>query len=161
MEIVDYPNYLIYPDGRVQNKKSKRFLKLQTSHDGYPYIGLYKDKKQKNYTTHRLVALHYIPNPDNKPEVDHLNRIKNDNRIENLRWVTHSENNQNIGKQKNNKSGHKYISYDKSKKSYRFYKMINGKVYIKVFKSKIDAICYKFIFIIKNKDASSLSNRTP
>lgn len=48
--------------------------------------------KGKYYQVHRLVAEVFIPNPMNKPEVDHINRNKQDNRVENLRWATHSEN---------------------------------------------------------------------
>ena len=51
--------------------------------------------KGKDYKVHRLVAECYIPNPENKKEIDHINRNKLDNRVENLRWVTRSENNRN------------------------------------------------------------------
>jgi len=153
MEIIDYPNYLIYEDGRVFSKKRNIFLKIQTmTQTGYLYVNFRKGGKRKNFTIHRLLAIHYIPNPENKPYVDHINRIRDDNRIENLRWVTSSENNQNTRKSKNNKSGHKYISYNKSKKRWVFRKMINGKLTLKYFKTKTEALCYKFICILNKFD---------
>jgi hypothetical protein len=59
---------------------------------------------------HRLVALAFIPNHENKRVVDHINRNRTDNRVENLRWVTHSENKVNTGLYKCNKLGHKNIT---------------------------------------------------
>ena len=91
-EINNYPNYLIYTDGRVYSKYYKRFMKPQTDKDGYKYVGLYKDRKRSAYRIHRLIALQFIPNPENKPEVDHINTIVDDNRLENLQWVTQQEN---------------------------------------------------------------------
>lgn len=59
--------------------------------NGYPCVSLHSDKGRKKYT-HRLIAEAFIPNPKNKPEVNHINGIKNDNRIKNLEWATYSEN---------------------------------------------------------------------
>ena len=59
---------------------------------GYRRIVLYKNKTKKRIVLHRLIAEVFIPNPDNKPEIDHINAIPDDNRVENLRWVTHTEN---------------------------------------------------------------------
>ena len=152
MEIIGYENYLIYNDGRVYNQKFNRFLKqgTNTQHE-YKYVDIYNQEKRKTHKIHRLVAEHYIDNPENKPSVDHINRIRTDNRVENLRWATYSENAQNQTKKVNNTSGHKYISYNKSTDRWLFQKMINKKRTTKYFKSKIDCICYKFIFMLKVK----------
>ena len=149
MEIEGYPNYLIYPDGRVWSKPGKgRFLKHAVERGGYHSVSLYQDRKRKIWKVHRLVAIHYIPNPDNKPEVDHINQNPHDNRLENLRWATRSEQEQNKGDRINNTSGHKYISYHKQSDSWRFEKTINKKRYLKYFETKIGAMCCKFCFLL-------------
>ena len=150
MEIIGYENYLIYDDGRVYNQKYNRFLKPGTR-AGYKQVILYKERKHKTHKIHRLVAEHYIPNPENKKCVDHINRIKTDNRLENLRWATVSENGQNRTINKDNTSGHKYISYTKRDNKWKFEKRINKKKTQRGFKSKIDCICYKFIIMLKIK----------
>ena len=143
MEIEGYENYLIYPDGKVYSKVSKRYLLAQLNKSGYLHIGLYKDNKRKEHKIHRLVGLHYITNPDNKPFLDHINRDKLDNRVENLRWVTRSENGQNVDKRKHNKSGIKNIYYDKTNRGYRYEKQINSITHRKRFKTLEEAIEYK------------------
>lgn len=65
---------------------------------GYIRIGLRNNNKKYTYRLHRLIALTYIPNPENKPEVNHKNRIKTDNRIENLEWSTRKENMEHVAK---------------------------------------------------------------
>lgn len=62
---------------------------------GYYQTGLWKEGKIKLITNHRLVAEAFIPNPDNKSEIDHIDTDKTNNRVENLRWCTHYENNNN------------------------------------------------------------------
>lgn len=76
-------------------KDCGRTLKPFTNSNGYLLVTLSKDNKQKHFQVHRLVAKTFIPNIENKPQVDHINRVRNDNRVENLRWVTISENGHN------------------------------------------------------------------
>ena len=97
MEINNYPNYLIYEDGRVWSKYNRngvngRFLKPNKISNGYLGYHLCNKNDNKHKTVHRLIAEHFIPNPNNLPVVDHINQVRDDNRIENLRWATQSEN---------------------------------------------------------------------
>jgi hypothetical protein len=150
MEVVGYPDYLIYKDGRVWSKKSNKFLKQKK--DKYYRLGIININGERKFKLiHRLIAEHYIPNFENKPEVDHMNRDCFDNRIENLRWVDRKENQENRGTFKNNTSGHKYISW--TKPPYNGWKFQFQGKYKKnrCFKSKTDAICYKFIYLLKIK----------
>ncbi len=140
MEIEGYHNYLIYEDGRVYSKKSNKFLKGRDN-DGYLIVALCKDGKQKNFYIHRLIATYYIPNPHNYECVDHKDRNRQNNLINNLRWVTNQMNCQNRGVNNNNKLKIKNIC--RRKYDYEFKKTINGNRHTKYFKTLEDAIKYK------------------
>lgn len=93
--------------GRVRSLwfEKERILKLYKNVKGYYCISLCKNGIHQNRSVHRLVAEAFIPNTDNKPSIDHINTIKNDNRVENLRWVTNKENSNNpLTKEKQIKS---------------------------------------------------------
>lgn len=92
--IDEFPTYLISNYGRVISTKNKRQLtpysnKLRRE---YAYISIQENKRRKNMLVHRLVAKAFIPNPLNKPCVNHLDCDTTNNEVTNLEWVTHKEN---------------------------------------------------------------------
>jgi hypothetical protein len=91
-DIPEFEGYQASNLGRIKGRKGW-ILKQYTCKLGYKSVSLYKTKTDYiNKRVSRLVALTFIPNPENKPDVDHINRNVEDNRLENLRWVTKSEN---------------------------------------------------------------------
>lgn len=96
-EIKGFPGYLVDKTGNVYSKnynhtgKIKK-LKPTMQNTGYVRVALCKDDSIKYKLIHRLVAESFIPNPENKSEINHKNGIKTDNRVENLEWATRSEN---------------------------------------------------------------------
>ena len=142
--IEGFDNYLIYPDGKVFSIKSNIFLNPIETKLGYLQVGLYKNCKRKFKLVHRLVGEAFIPNPENKPQIDHINRDKTNNNLENLRWSTISENQQNTELRiTNNSTGIKNIHYEKKNDRYRFDKVINGVRHQKNFRTLEEAIEYK------------------
>jgi len=89
-----FPNeYLISNSGLVWSIRRNKQVKGKLTNAGYLRVGLSVGGKRKDITIHRLVAETFIPNPKNKPTVNHLNEIKTDNRLENLQWATTLEQN--------------------------------------------------------------------
>ena len=144
--IKEFPKYQINENGIVMNIKFGRILKTFTitqKRTGYQQkkLSLYKeDKKQCKATIHRLLAITFIPNPDNLPEVDHIDGNSLNNTLTNLRWCPQCDNCQNRGVQKNNKLGIKNIFYDKKMNRYIFAKYVKGKRITESFKTLDEAI---------------------
>ena len=131
---MDFHGYIVYENGDILGKKGKKMLKPSKTNDGYLRVNIYIDKKLHHMKVHRLVALCYIPNPDNKPEVDHiLSKETTNNNVNNLRWATRSEQNINKGMQCNNTSGVKGVK--KNGNSWSAELSINGKTITKTYKS--------------------------
>ena len=80
---------------KLGNNGDIRYLKATKNNFGYYTIGLWKDKKVRQFRISRLIAETFIPNPENKPYVDHIDTNKANNNVCNLRWVTPAENSNN------------------------------------------------------------------
>lgn len=86
-------DYSVSTEGEVR-KDTTNYILSQSSQQDYKFVGLIINGKQKRMRVHRMVALTFIDNPDNKPYVNHINGNRSDNNVENLEWVTPSENTQ-------------------------------------------------------------------
>jgi hypothetical protein len=91
----DYHRYKVNNIGQIRGLYGGRLLKPEIDKYGYEVVRLHNEagseKKKTRMLVSRMVALTFIPNPDNKPTVDHINGNRRDNRVENLRWATHHE----------------------------------------------------------------------
>ena len=100
----------VYSNGKLHQRKSEKILKSHMNNN-YAMVVLCKDGKIYPKTVHRLVAETFIPNPDNKPTVDHVDTNRSNNAVSNLRWVTYKENSNNILTRRHlsqSKVGHTY-----------------------------------------------------
>lgn len=108
--------YIVSNMGRIKSLNynhtgEEKIMKTRKRENGYYYLNLCKNNVRHSINVHRIVAETYIPNPENKPYIDHINTIRDDNRVENLRWVTPKENCNNpltLGKIRKHKNIYQY-----------------------------------------------------
>lgn len=91
-DIKDYPNRQVSDMGRIRFFKNGVYNIRKCTPNERGYVRMQLKNKGKTLVVHRLVAEAFIPNPYNLPEVNHINGIRHDNRVDNLEWVTKSEN---------------------------------------------------------------------
>lgn len=135
--------YRINEQGQVWSCFYKIYVKVPKNKAGYLVAALRKDGVTKLHTLHRLLALQFIPNPTCRPLADHINKVRLDNRLENLRWVTSAENNQNRGMSTRNTSGHIGVGWMERYKKWRASIMAYGISHSKTFVLLEDAIAHR------------------
>jgi hypothetical protein len=91
-EVIDNPNYQVSNTGRVRRNGHNKDKAVRVANDGYLKTDLYMDGKRKTKRINRIVAQAFIPNPENKPEVNHKDGNKLNNNVSNLEWNTKPEN---------------------------------------------------------------------
>jgi hypothetical protein len=93
-EVAGFPDYLVSNLGNVKSIKinQEKILSKRLDTKGYVHYFLYSPTERKSFKGHRLVAMAFLPNSENKPQVNHINGVKTDNKIENLEWCTNLEN---------------------------------------------------------------------
>jgi len=121
--IEDYPAYSVSNLGNIRRRG--RNLKLTPNSNGYHSVALCMEGKSKCCAVARLVAKAFIPNPENKPTVDHINRVRTDNKVSNLRWATSCE--QQLNRTcAYGKTGHRHITEQYG--GYKFQLRRGGKI---------------------------------
>jgi len=147
--IEEFPSYSVNELGEIYSHYKDKILKPNKNKYGYLKVSLYKDEKTYTRLVHRLVALAFLLNSENKPTIDHIDRDKTNNNVENLRWATGKEQelNKNYYHRKNNLNHHiilrKYGSYQVTIRN-------NHKIHRKCFKVLEEAIIYRDAYILEN-----------
>lgn len=135
IELDEFPDYFVSSEGDVYSEKHGKMKKLKTVlHRGYHCVVLCKNKKRYTKKVHRLLAYLFIANPNNYEFIDHINHIRSDNSLENLRWVSHRDNSRNTSISKINISGYQGVSFDKKGNCWRSqWRNTNKKLCVKSF----------------------------
>ena len=110
-EVKEYSNYEVNQLGEIRHKKRQKILKPRDNNGGYQYVNFKINGKNTNFAVHRIVANAFIPNPNGYTEVNHKDYNKKNNCVDNLEWVSSSQNKQHSYlKQENKKSRGKAVN---------------------------------------------------
>ena len=145
-------NYEVNNIGQVRNKKNNKILLPELDKYGYCVRNININGKQYLKKVHRLVAQAFIPNPENKPQINHRNGIKTDNRVENLEWATQTENIQHAyrtGLAKGKSGIYNSMNKYSEEQIHLICKLLEKKIPMKLI-SKLINFNYKLINEIKN-----------
>jgi hypothetical protein len=113
----------------VTHVASGRVRRWTLSYDGYYQTSFYKDGRRHTVRRARLIALCWIPNPEGKLTIDHINRDRADDRVDNLRWATHAEQTQNRGPasmRRDNTSGVRGVNWYKQSAKWQAQITVDG-----------------------------------
>lgn len=128
-EVKEYSNYEVNQLGEIRHKKRQKILKPRDNNGGYQYVNFKINGKNTNFAVHRIVANAFIPNPNGYTEVNHKDYNKKNNCVDNLEWVSSSQNKQHSYlKQENKKSRGKAVN-----------QYTKGGIFLKTFDSVSDA----------------------
>jgi hypothetical protein len=154
-QINGFNNYFVSSTGRIKNTVSGRILKHHGNGNGYQRVNLCKGGQRKKFAVHRLVLQMFAgPCPDGE-EADHIDRIRNNNTVSNLRWVPHSKNSRNRNLFCNNTSGLRGV--DKQGKRWRAQLWHGRRVLRRTFATKREAALAYIgaLSLIDEEDAAS------
>jgi hypothetical protein len=136
--IDEFPEYEISNDGFLRNKSGKILKQFQNS-NGYLSFRFWTGFKTITKEVHRFVAKAFIPNTLNKTSVDHIDRNKTNNQVNNLRWATRTEQTINTKKRVGTTSKYRGVSYQKDRNKWRCKITFKGNVYIRFFETEEEA----------------------
>ena len=140
---MNYHGYIVYPEGQILGKQGK-MLKHKISKKGYHSVAICTKGKRKDMRVHRLVAICYLSNPENKPTVNHNDDNPHNNDLINLDWMTMKEQiDYKTKMMSTNTSGTTGVYYQKRCKRWQAQLVSYGKRYNKYFKTKNEAINYR------------------
>lgn len=136
-QIKGFENYIINRNGIIYNTRSGHQKQPTSNNNGYLYVDLYNNGNRKRFFVHRLVAKSFIPNPQNKPYINHIDGNPQNNNIKNLEWCSPLENVEHANKVLNVLSAYK-IANDNRKKKIKMIDRLSGET-ISIFDSIRDA----------------------
>lgn len=122
LPVLDYPDYMVYEDGRIWSNKTSKFLKPAYTKAGYASVELFNSAGSKRLLIHRLVANAYIPNPNGLPQINHKDENPKNNKVANLEWCT-AKYNMNYG----NGAKTRHLKIDYTKPTYKKIAIQNGR----------------------------------